>query len=911
MRNTIAIFFLLASMASAQTLESWTVDTDKAVPRPLVIRRGETRDLRVTFKNYSAVAAIPTNASVQLWYRSADMSNGFYYVITGTVHSASAGVARVLWTAAACGTATNYTWDLVVLSNTTPYNLRAYGTIQLQAGVYSQATTATNPATYLALDWAHIINLNTNSAPFMTLEGVVTNGGATIDGQVLSNGAVIVTAAGGVSGATVTNIVGGIMATGACATATTVTGAQSNRIEMALTNAADFYSASNPSYYQTAAQVQGAAATVAGNVFTSFIGNPYSYRGSFTGHVLATSGNVLTNAADFATAAQGSKADTALQPAATNGWETGPHTGLVTRTMTNGWEVGTHTGLVTQAQTNGWEVGTHTGLVTRTMTNGWEVGSHANLATNAGGAGAGYYAMSNGAWTAFAPGAGGAANAVTNGGATINGSPITNGASFTITGGGGGGGLSNIVVAGVYGTYSGSGSNLVASVSLAALAGAGVATNAGGAGAGYYAMSNGAWTAFAPGSGSAQTQQLYVGQAGTAQVAVAAETVTGMQSNRIAAALTNGQHNVSLGTNTSVAGKYGVGVSFASALLHVISTGTPLPPMGDADVAFFQNNGTTAKDANIITASGSAGTCGYWLGDSASVWQGGMKYNNSDDSLGMYANGSERLTLASSGNAGIGTTTPAARLDVNGGAIIRGATTNVGPLIVQGGGNVVTNGGCTINGQSVANGADLTISGTGAVSAAECTNIVRGLLGRFAVTNTFTVTNSATFSIPLPYSSVCLDDVRVFGSTVGSYSKRYALRFFRNPGPAFRRTDLAWVATNGLLYATTTTVAQAVGSITNVVPDASGIVWPIDMYWQNAGGTTNDYVSFTNATATVLWGCCTNTIAMPVGSLISHVEQLGSFNYWDASGGSAIYGDIVPTTGWTGDVTVVISGALR
>jgi hypothetical protein len=199
----------------------------------------------------------------------------------------------------------------------------------------------------------------------------------------------------------------------------------------------------------------------------------------------------------------------------------------------------------------------------------------------------------------------------------------------------------------------------------------------------------------------------------------------------------------------------------------------------------------------------------------------------------------------------------------------------------------------------------------GGISAANATNIVRGLLGRFAVTNVFTVTNSTTFTIPLPYSSVCLDDVRVFGSTVGSYSKRYALRFFRNPGPSFRRTDLAYTFTNGIIYATTTTVAQAVGSMTNVVPDASGIIWPIDMYWQSAGGVTNDYVSFTNATATVLWNCCTNTIAMPVGSLISHVEQLGSFNYWDASGGSALYGDIVPTTVWTGAVTVVISGALR
>jgi len=205
MRNTLAIFFLLASIAGAQTLESWTVDTDKAVPRPLVIRRGETRDLRVTFKNYSQTAAIPTNADVQLWYRSADMSNGLYYVITGTVHSATSGVARVLWTAANCGAATNYTWDLVVLSNTTPYNLRAFGTIQLQAGVYSQATTATNPATYLALDWAHIINVNTSSAPFMTLDGVVTNGGATINGEPITNGASF-TITGG-SGGGISNVV--------------------------------------------------------------------------------------------------------------------------------------------------------------------------------------------------------------------------------------------------------------------------------------------------------------------------------------------------------------------------------------------------------------------------------------------------------------------------------------------------------------------------------------------------------------------------------------------------------------------------------------------------------------------------------------------------------------------------------
>jgi hypothetical protein len=66
--------------------------------------------------------------------------------------------------------------------------------------------------------------------------------------------------------------------------------------------------------------------------------------------------------------------------------------------------------------------------------------------------------------------------ALTNGGATINGSPITNGAAFT-TGGSGGGGISNIAVAGIYGTLTGSGSNVLSSVSLASLAGAGLVTN--------------------------------------------------------------------------------------------------------------------------------------------------------------------------------------------------------------------------------------------------------------------------------------------------------------------------------------------------------------------------------------------------------------------------------------------------
>jgi hypothetical protein len=174
------------------------------------------------------------------------------------------------------------------------------------------------------------------------------------------------------------------------------------------------------------------------------------------------------------------------------------------------------------------------GAVATSDTNGWTVTTHSTL--------------------------------LTSGGATINGDPITNGAAFTITGGGGsGGGISNISVAGVTGTLTGSGSNVVATVSLASLAGAGVVTQ----GVKIAASTNADWAAWAASSTNATT-------------------VTGVQSNIIAASLTNA---ASFATAAQ-----GIAGTNAQARVAIVETNTVTKSM--------TNNWTVSSHASLLSTNG-------------------------------------------------------------------------------------------------------------------------------------------------------------------------------------------------------------------------------------------------------------------------------------------------------------------
>ncbi|MFZ2188264.1 MAG: LamG-like jellyroll fold domain-containing protein [Candidatus Moraniibacteriota bacterium] len=111
-------------------------------------------------------------------------------------------------------------------------------------------------------------------------------------------------------------------------------------------------------------------------------------------------------------------------------------------------------------------------------------------------------------------------------------------------------------------------------------------------------------------------------------------------------------------------GSVGIGTtSPGNTKLYVLKGGNVVAT-GASEAFVLQNSANTTDNSNVLAIGGTTGTAGYWLGDEAGQFQGGLKYDNSNDSLAIWANNTEKVRINNLGNVGIGTTNPGALLDV-------------------------------------------------------------------------------------------------------------------------------------------------------------------------------------------------------------------------------------------------------
>lgn len=133
---------------------------------------------------------------------------------------------------------------------------------------------------------------------------------------------------------------------------------------------------------------------------------------------------------------------------------------------------------------------------------------------------------------------------------------------------------------------------------------------------------------------------------------------------------TKGTNNFAIyanGNNTSYfGGSIGIGTTTPASRLHVVTTdvGETWTP-ADGTTAIFESNSSNRSFVSIL--GNSAGQSELWFSDQNSQTVGRVRYQHSNDALSLWTGEAERLTISSSGNVGIGTTTPGQLLHVYGG----------------------------------------------------------------------------------------------------------------------------------------------------------------------------------------------------------------------------------------------------
>ena len=104
----------------------------------------------------------------------------------------------------------------------------------------------------------------------------------------------------------------------------------------------------------------------------------------------------------------------------------------------------------------------------------------------------------------------------------------------------------------------------------------------------------------------------------------------------------------------------GIGTTSPSAKLHVYSGLSGATVNTNADDFIIESN----TNAGISILGDGNETQYLMFGDASNSAIGRLTYNHVDDSMGLFTNATERMRITSSGNVGIGTTSPTAKLHV-------------------------------------------------------------------------------------------------------------------------------------------------------------------------------------------------------------------------------------------------------
>ena len=114
-------------------------------------------------------------------------------------------------------------------------------------------------------------------------------------------------------------------------------------------------------------------------------------------------------------------------------------------------------------------------------------------------------------------------------------------------------------------------------------------------------------------------------------------------------------------------GNVGVGTTSPANKLHVQRNGTAISGLGASTVATFQSTGAAGSSTFVSILAGSTGSTGQAainFGDADDEDIGRILYRNVDNSMAFTTNTQERMRIDSSGNVGIGTSSPSDKLEV-------------------------------------------------------------------------------------------------------------------------------------------------------------------------------------------------------------------------------------------------------